>query len=86
MDKKTQFNIWYVILAIFGVLFFQNMWIESQQIERLSYSAFEEKLKAGEIQRITHQPQRRGVDDDAVGRAIRLPEHAGEMFATHRFP
>jgi cell division protease FtsH len=52
MDKKTQFNIWYVILAIFGVLFFQNMWIESQQIERLSYSAFEEKLKAGEIQRI----------------------------------
>jgi cell division protease FtsH len=52
MDKKTQFNVWYVVLAIFGVLFFQNLWIESQQVERLSYSAFEEKLKAGEIQRI----------------------------------
>jgi cell division protease FtsH len=52
MNKKTQFNIWYVILAIFGVLFFQNLWIESQQIERLPYSAFEEKLKAGEIRRI----------------------------------
>ena len=52
MDKKTQFNIWYVVLAVFGVLFLQNLWLESQTVERLPYSVFEEKLKAGEIKRI----------------------------------
>jgi cell division protease FtsH len=52
MDKKTQFNIWYVVLAIFGVFFLQNLWMQSQQVERLPYSVFEEKLKAGEVARI----------------------------------
>ena len=52
MDKKTQFNIWYVILAIFGVIFLQNLWIASQKIERLPYNVFEQKLKAGEIERV----------------------------------
>jgi cell division protease FtsH len=52
MDKKTQVNIWYIVLAVFGVLFLQNLWVQSQQIERLPYSAFEEKLKAGDIKRI----------------------------------
>jgi len=52
MDKKTQLNIWYVVLAIFGVLFLQSMWMQSQQVERLPYSVFEEKLKAGEVARI----------------------------------
>ena len=52
MDKKTQFNIWYVILAVFGVLFLQNLWMESQTVERLPYSVFEEKLKAGQVARI----------------------------------
>jgi len=52
MDKKTQFNIWYVVLAVFGVLFLQNLWMQSQQVERLPYSVFEEKLKAGEVARI----------------------------------
>ena len=52
MDKKTQLNIWYIILAIFGVIFLQNLWIQSEKIERLPYSVFEQKLKAGEIKNI----------------------------------
>jgi len=52
MDKKTQFNIWYAILAMFGVLFLQNLWMGSQTVERLPYSVFEQKLAAGDVQRI----------------------------------
>jgi len=52
MDKKTQFNIWYVVLAMFGVLFLQNLWMSSQTVERLPYSIFEQKLAAGEVQRV----------------------------------
>lgn len=52
MDKKVQYNFWYVVLAIFGVLFLQSLWVESQKVERLPYSVFEEKLKAGDIKRI----------------------------------
>jgi cell division protease FtsH len=52
MDRKAQFNFWYVILAIFGVFFLQSLWMESQKVERLPYSVFEEKLKAGDVTRI----------------------------------
>ena len=52
MDKKTQFNFWYFVLALFGVILIQNIWMQTQTVERLPYSVFEEKLKAGDIARV----------------------------------
>lgn len=87
MDKKTQFNIWYAVLAMFGVLFLQNLWMESQTVERLPYSVFEEKLKAGDIQRIyvkqnTIEGEFRSADGSAPQRFVTIrvdPELAADL-------
>ncbi len=52
MDKKTQINLWYVLLAVFGILLFQDWWTASRQIEVLPYSRFEELLADGMIEEV----------------------------------
>ncbi|MEE8266433.1 MAG: ATP-dependent metallopeptidase FtsH/Yme1/Tma family protein [Acidiferrobacterales bacterium] len=52
MEKKTQFNVCYIILALFVILLFQNWWAASRQIEVIQYSQFEELLEAGKIEEV----------------------------------
>ncbi|MBI4205240.1 MAG: ATP-dependent metallopeptidase FtsH/Yme1/Tma family protein [Betaproteobacteria bacterium] len=53
MDRQTSINLVYFMLAVLAVLWLQSLWVESRQVERLSYSEFEEHLKAGDIKDIT---------------------------------
>ena len=52
MDKKAQFNLWYVVIAFAVLMLFQGWWAESQKVEPIPYSEFERLLKAGEIEQI----------------------------------
>jgi len=52
MERKAQINLWYVILAVFGVMVLQSWWQQSQQTEVIPYSEFEKSLKNGEIAEI----------------------------------
>ncbi len=52
MGPKTTFNIWYVVIAIIGVLLLQQWFAQMQQVEQIPYSQFEDLLKAGEIKDI----------------------------------
>ncbi len=52
MDKKAQINIWYVGLAVMGVLLFQSWWATNRQIEVLPYSKFEALLAQGQIEEV----------------------------------
>lgn len=52
LEKKTQFNIWYVILAIFAILWFQQWWAESREVEIIPYSQFEQMLKEEKVEEI----------------------------------
>ena len=52
MDKKTQINFWYVMLAVFGILMFQDWWTASRQVEVMPYSRFEELLAKGDIEEV----------------------------------
>ncbi len=52
MENKTQFNVWYIILALFAILLFQNWWAASRQIEVIQYSQFEELLEARKIEEV----------------------------------
>ena len=45
MDKKHQFNITYVFIALFLLLLFQSFWVSYNQIENVPYSKFQELLK-----------------------------------------
>ncbi|MEW6297374.1 MAG: ATP-dependent zinc metalloprotease FtsH [Thermodesulfobacteriota bacterium] len=53
MDKKTKFNIWYVFIALWGVLILHGLWMQAtQQIERIPYSQFQTYLQEGRIAEI----------------------------------
>jgi len=49
MDRKTQLNIWYTAIAVLAILFIQQWWIQSQQVETIPYSQFEALVDAGKV-------------------------------------
>jgi cell division protease FtsH len=53
MQKQTQFNLWYFILAIFAVLWLQSVWTQYRTVEPISYSEFQQLAKDGKIEEIT---------------------------------
>ena len=53
MDKKQQVNVWYVLLAMLALLFFQSWWIGQTQVETLPYSQFEKLLQEGGIEEMS---------------------------------
>ncbi len=52
MERKMQFNLWYLMIAILGVLWLRELWVTATQVEPIPYSEFEQQLKAGRIKEI----------------------------------
>ena len=52
MNRQHRINLAYFILAVFAILWVQSLWVQSQRIERLSYSEFQQQLKAGRVKEI----------------------------------
>ncbi|MBX6366854.1 MAG: ATP-dependent zinc metalloprotease FtsH [Rhodospirillales bacterium] len=78
MDKKATWNTWYVIAAIFGVLFLQQIWIEASRVEVIPYSEFQRRLQRGEIEEIR-------IGQNRIQGVFRGPEaDAGKPFVTQR--
>jgi len=49
MDKKVQYNLWYALAAVFGILLLQGLWQQYQQVEPIPYSQFQNYLKDGKV-------------------------------------
>jgi len=49
MDKKIQYNLWYVMAAVFAILVLQSLWQQYQQVEPIPYSQFQAYLRDGKI-------------------------------------
>ena len=47
MDKKTSFNVWYLVAAMVGVMLLQSLWQTTQQATPIPYSQFESLLREG---------------------------------------
>jgi cell division protease FtsH len=47
MDKQTKFNIWYVVLAVMGVIFAHELFMSATRIVEIPYSEFQTYMKAG---------------------------------------
>ncbi len=56
MEKGTQWNIWYVILAILGVLLLQSYVQQWQQVQPLPYSEFLRELEAKNVKELAVYP------------------------------
>lgn len=52
MDRRMAINLWYVILAVFGILLLQNFWSQARHVETIPYSEFEQYLKENKISEI----------------------------------
>lgn len=49
MDKKAQFNFWYIVIAILGMMFLQNLYTQYTRIEPIPYSRFQDYLNQGRV-------------------------------------
>jgi cell division protease FtsH len=50
MERHTQINIWYFIVAGLAVVLLRDMWSSAQHIEQITYSQFQQALEADAIQ------------------------------------
>lgn len=78
MDKKTQFNAWYIVIAFLGIFALQSLLANYLAIEVLPYSEFKSLLAEGKVDEVvvteTHVQGR--LKDDGTGRA--------QQFVTNR--
>jgi len=75
MDKKTHFNIWYVLIALMAVLMLRNWWSETQQVETIPYSEFQVLLEQDKVESIS-------IAENYIRGKLRVPMQDGR---THIF-
>jgi cell division protease FtsH len=49
MDRKTEFNIWFVIVAFLGVLVFQYAWHTARTVATIPYSEFQQLARDDKV-------------------------------------
>lgn len=49
MDKRVQFNFWYIVIAILAMMFLQNLYTQYTRIEPIPYSRFQALLEQGKV-------------------------------------
>jgi cell division protease FtsH len=49
MERQTQINLWYFVIAVFAVMWLANLWKEARTVEPITYSEFVGYLKEGRI-------------------------------------
>ena len=53
MEKRTQFSLWYVVLAFIAINFLHGLYVQWQAVEPIPYSQFQALLKDGKIEDIS---------------------------------
>ncbi|MFQ5773384.1 MAG: ATP-dependent zinc metalloprotease FtsH [Kiloniellaceae bacterium] len=81
MERKTHFNFWYFVLALFAVMLLQQWWSEARQVETVPYSEFQALLREGKVAEVA-------VADDYVRGRLRQPLSDGrtQIFAVRVEP
>ena len=52
MEKRARWNSLYLLVALLGVLAVHDVWISARSVEPLSYSAFLQQLKEGNVEAV----------------------------------
>ncbi|PLX36364.1 MAG: cell division protein FtsH [Hyphomicrobiales bacterium] len=77
MDKKSQINFWYAVLAVFLILMFQSWYVTTQTVEAIPYSQFEKLLAEGKVSDIA-------VKERTIEGKLNPPIDGREYFVTTR--
>jgi len=78
MDKSANFNAWYIIAAVVGLLIIQALWQQAKETEPLPYSEFRTYLEQGRIDNLTI------TETQIVGSIKGAKEGEPSMFVTAR--
>ncbi len=74
----NQFTIWYLLLAILGIVWLRDIWINLRQVEPIPYSEFVQQLKAGKIKDVS-------IADNVIQGTYKTPTTEGRArFVTTR--
>ena len=76
MEKKTEFNIWYWVLAFMAVLLLQDIIAGARDIAPISYSQFETYLEEGRIRSVA-------VGQDRITGVFDVPVDGRNQFVTN---
>jgi cell division protease FtsH len=80
INKQTQFHLWYVLAAVFGILILQELWAEHQKVDVIPYSQFQDDLQAGKLAEVR-------VSDKYIQGTLKAPNDNGKsLFITTRVP
>src|SRR5579859_1472258 len=78
MERRTQFTVWYVVIAVIGVFWLRDLWVTATQVEPIPYSEFQQQLKAGGIGEIA-------ISDNIIQGTYKTPTSDGrKRFVTTR--
>ena len=75
MERKTEYNIWYWVVAFIAVLFIQNLIAGWQSVAPISYSQFEKYLADGKISFVA-------VGSDTITGTFAEPVDGKKQFVT----
>jgi len=78
VTKKTQFNFWYAMIALFGIILIQSYWANITQVARIPYSQFLDLLHDGKVKEV-------GVSDNYLQGTLKEALPGGQTrFSTTR--
>jgi cell division protease FtsH len=77
-DRKTQINIWYVVVALLGFMLAQSFYQASKQYTTIPYSQFETLLDQDKIDKVW-------IEQNTIQGTLKEPEKDGlKQFVTTR--
>jgi cell division protease FtsH len=79
MERKTQFNVGYLLFAVFAMLLVQQWWQQAQTIEVVPYSEFEQLLAQDKISEVT-------VSDQRITGKLKAPENGKTIAVANLVP
>jgi cell division protease FtsH len=77
MEKRTQFNVAYLIFALLAMMLVQQWWTKSQTVEVVPYSQFEKMLAENRISEVV-------VGEQQITGKLRTPEGSKTVVVANR--
>jgi len=76
MEKRTQFNIGYLLFALFAIVIVQQWWQQAQTVEVVPYSEFEKLLAEDKISEVV-------VSENRITGKLKAPENGKTVAAAN---
>ena len=77
MNRSTQINAWYLVLAVIGVFLLHSWWVQNQAVETIPYSQFETDLDKRAVKDLT-------IGTDTIRGTYTQPHDGKTGFVTTR--